>query len=115
MLGRVGNWWAVLLIGLAGAAHQAWSANLFTTVSDMFPNRAIARVIGFGSMAGSLGSICMTIYTGRLLDQHGASGAGQSYTLLFAYCGCAYLAAFGLNHLLAPRFDPLDLEHPSQE
>ncbi len=53
----VGDWAAVLLIGLAGAAHQAWSANLFTTVSDMFPKRAVASVIGIGGMAGALGGM----------------------------------------------------------
>ena len=109
-LGRVGDWWAVLLIGLTGAAHQAWSANLYTTVSDMFPNQAIARLIGFGSMAGSVGSIVLTVYCGRLLDQMGAAGAGRSYEVLFGYCGCAYLVAFLLNHLLAPRFDPLEIK-----
>ncbi len=108
-LSRVGNWWAVLLIGLTGAAHQAWSANLYTTVSDMFPNQAIARLIGLGSMAGSVGSILLNVYCGRLLDQMGVAGAGRSYGLLFGYCGCAYLIAFVLNHLLAPRFEPLDL------
>ena len=108
-LSQVGNWWAVLLIGLTGAAHQAWSANLFTTVSDMFPNRMVARLVGLGSTAGAVGSVLLSVYAGRLLDQFGAAGAGRSYGLLFGFCGCAYLVAFGLNHLLAPSFAPLKL------
>jgi ACS family hexuronate transporter-like MFS transporter len=105
---RVGPWPAVVLIGVAGASHQAWSANLFTSVSDMFPKGAVASVVGLGGMAGSLGGIAFPIYAGRLLDRFGARGdAAAGYAVLFAICGTAYLAAFVLNHLLAPRFEPL--------
>jgi ACS family hexuronate transporter-like MFS transporter len=93
-----------VLIGLAGASHQAWSANLFTSVSDMFPKRAVASVVGIGGMAGSLGGILFPIYAGRLLDRFGASG----YAVLFAICGSAYLVAFALHHALAPKFDPIE-------
>src|SRR3954466_111685 len=107
---RVGDWSAVLLIGLAGAAHQAWSANLFTSASDMFPKRAIATVVGYGGMAGSLGGILFPLYTGKLLDSFQASGnVTAGYALLFALCGSAYLLAFLIHHLLAPRFDPIEL------
>jgi len=99
-----GDWMAVALIGLAGAAHQAWSANLYTSVSDMFPNRAVASVTGIGSMAGSIGGILFPIIAGILLDRMGAGG----YGFLFAYCAAAYLVAFALNHLLAPRFAPVE-------
>jgi ACS family hexuronate transporter-like MFS transporter len=106
---HVGAWPAVVLIGVAGASHQAWSANLFTSVSDMFPKSAVASVVGLGGMAGSLGGIFFPIFAGRLLDRFGARGdAGAGYALLFAICGTAYLAAFVLNHLLAPRFEPID-------
>ena len=101
---QVSNWSAVLLIGLAGAAHQAWSANLFTTVSDMFPARTVARVTGLGGTAGSVGGIIFPIVTGLVLD-HFAAG----YTIIFACCPLAYLVAFGVNHLLAPRFAPVQL------
>ena len=68
---RVGPWPAVLLIGIAGAAHQAWSANLFTTTSDMFPKRAVASLVGVGGMAGSLGGFFFRGSPGSLLDRLG--------------------------------------------
>lgn len=105
---QVGDWSAVLLIGLAGAAHQAWSANLFTTVSDVFPKRAVASIVGIGGMAGSCGGILFPIYSGKLLDRFQASGnVTAGYGILFAVCASAYLVAFALNHALAPRFEPL--------
>lgn len=108
---QVGDWSAVLLIGLAGAAHQAWSANLFTTVSDVFPKPAIASIVGIGGMAGSFGGILFPLYSGKLLDRFQATGnITAGYAILFAVCGSAYLVAFVLNHLLAPRFEPLRIE-----
>ena len=102
----VGPWTAVLLIGIAGAAHQAWSANLFTTTSDMFPKRAVASLVGVGGMAGSLGGYRrFRCSRAALLDRMGTSG----YAILFAICGSAYLVAFVLNHLLAPKFEPIKL------
>jgi len=107
---RSGDWTAVLLIGLAGAAHQGWSANLYTTVSDMFPSSAVASVIGIGSTAGALGGMLFPIVTGMLLDSFKATGnVSAGYALLFVYCALAYLAAFGLNHLLAKRYEPIHL------
>ena len=104
----VGDWSAVLLIGLAGAAHQAWSANLFTTTSDMFPRHAVASVVGLGGMAGSFGGILFPIYSGKLLDRFTSTGnVTTGYAILFAICGSAYLVAFALNHLLAPKFEPI--------
>ena len=104
------DWGAVLLIGIAGAAHQAWSANLFTTVSDMFPKRAVASLVGLGGMAGSIGGIIFPIYTGRLLDRFQASGnITAGYAILFGVCGSAYLVAFAINHLLAPKFEPVNI------
>jgi ACS family hexuronate transporter-like MFS transporter len=100
----VSNWMAVVLLGLAGAAHQAWSANLYTTVSDIFPKRAIAKVIGIGGTAGSLGGLAFPILTGVVLD-HMANG----YAVLFGLCSGAYLFGFLINHLLAPRFEPIEL------
>jgi ACS family hexuronate transporter-like MFS transporter len=104
----VGGWTAVLLIGLAGAAHQAWSANLFTTVSDVFPKGAVASLVGIGGMAGSIGGIAFPVFTGRLLDKFKAAGdISQGYSILFIICGLAYLVAFALNHLFSPRFEPV--------
>jgi len=107
---QVGDWSAVLLIGLAGAAHQAWSANLFTSVSDVFPKRAVASVVGIGGMAGSFGGILFPLYSGKLLDRFQASGnITAGYAVLFGICGFAYLIAFAVNHVLAPRFEPLQI------
>ncbi|MEO5769621.1 MAG: MFS transporter [Polyangia bacterium] len=107
---RMGDWGAVVLIGIAGAAHQAWSANLFTSASDMFPKRAVASVVGLGGMAGSIGGILFPLYSGKLLDRFQAAGnVTAGYTVLFMICGSAYLVAFAINHLLAPRFEPIDL------
>ena len=105
---NAGDWTAVVLIGLAGAAHQAWSSTLFTTVSDMFPNRAVASVVGIGSMAGCVGSICFQLFCGHVLDHAGAGGAHQSYALLFGYCSGAYLLAFAIHHLLVPKLNRVD-------
>jgi len=107
---KVGVWPAVLLIGLAGAAHQAWSANLFTSVSDMFPKHAVASVVGLGGMAGSLGGMAFPIYAGKLLDSFTAAhNVTAGYAILFAICGSAYLVAFALNHALAPKFESVEL------
>ena len=106
---QASDWGAVMLIGLAGAAHQAWSATLFTSVSDMFPKRAVASVVGLGGMAGSLGGIAFPIYSGRLLDRFEAAGnVTAGYALLFGICSCAYLLAFAIHHALAPRFEPIE-------
>jgi ACS family hexuronate transporter-like MFS transporter len=107
---RVGDWTAVLLIGLAASAHQAWSANLYTTVSDMFPKKAVASVIGIGGMAGSAGGFIFPILTGTMLDHFKRAGnVTAGYAILFGICACAYLVAFALNHLCAPSFDPIQL------
>ncbi len=106
----VGDWTAVLLIGLAGAAHQAWSANLFTTVSDMFPKQAVASVTGIGGMAGAAGGILFPTITGFVLDSFKASGnVTAGYAILFSVCAFAYLVAFAINHLLARSFEPFQL------
>ena len=103
---RASDWGAVLLIGLAGAAHQAWSATLYTSVSDMFPKRAVASVVGLGGMAGSLGGIAFPLYTGKLLDHFEAAGnVTAGYAVLFAICSTAYIVAFALHHVLAPRIE----------
>jgi ACS family hexuronate transporter-like MFS transporter len=105
---RASDWGAVLLIGLAGAAHQAWSANLFTSASDMFPVGAVGSVVGLGGMAGSLGGILFPIYSGRLLDRFQEAGnITAGYAVLFGICGSAYLLAFAIAHLLAPQFEPI--------
>jgi ACS family hexuronate transporter-like MFS transporter len=108
---RVGDWPAVLLIGLAASAHQAWSANLFTTVSDMFAKKDVATVVGVGGMAGSMGGMFFPVLCGMLLDHFDKLGnITHGYAVLFAICAFAYLAAFAVHHLLAPRFEPFSTE-----
>ena len=105
---RVGDWPAVLLIGLAASAHQAWSANLFTTASDCFAKKDIGTVVGLGGMAGSIGGILFPWVCGRVLDRYEAIGNPTAgYAILFALCAFAYLIAFVIHHLLAPRLEPI--------
>jgi len=109
---QAGEWSAVLLIGLAGASHQAFSANLYTIVSDMFPKKAVASVVGLGGFAGSAGGIAFPLVAGFLLD-HFSKNPTTGYAILFTMCGCAYLLAFGISHLLAPRFEPFPMKEIS--
>jgi ACS family hexuronate transporter-like MFS transporter len=105
------DWGAVLLIGLAGAAHQAFSANLFTTVSDSFPKQAVASVIGIGGMAGAIGGMLFPIVTGMLLDSYKASGnVAAGYGILFAFCAGAYLFSLALLQLLNPSLEPVQIK-----
>jgi ACS family hexuronate transporter-like MFS transporter len=89
-------WTAVMMIGLAAAAHQGWMANLFTTVSDRFPQRMVSSVCGFGGMFGAIGGMLIAWITANLLQWSG------SYVPVFALAGGAYLVALALFHVLAP-------------
>jgi len=102
--GSISPWLAVMIVGLATAAHQAWSANIFTTVSDMFPKNVIASVVGVGIMAGSLGTIAIARTTGLLLDHYKALGHIQTgYKIMFAICSSAYIIAWIVFNILAPK------------
>ena len=106
---RVGDWPAVLIIGLAASAHQAWSANLYTTVSDMFRKKDVGTIVGLGGMAGSIGGILFPWLCGRVLDRYHALGnVTAGYAILFSLCAFAYLIAFAFHHLLAPKFEPFE-------
>jgi ACS family hexuronate transporter-like MFS transporter len=94
-------WAAVGLIGLALAAHQGFSSNQYTLVSDMFPKRAVGSVSGIGGTFGYLGFGLFSAVTGWVLELN-----GQNYIPIFAFCALAYLVAFGLIHVLAPRLEP---------
>jgi len=97
-------WQVVALISLAAAAHQAWSANIFTTVSDVFPKHTVSSVVGIGSMAGSLGGFIFPIIIGYVLDYYAKTGSiTTGYNLIFIFCGIAYLLAWFIRHLLAPK------------
>ena len=103
-------WIAVALISLAAAAHQAWSANIYTTVSDMFPKKAISSVIGIGGMAGSVGGIFFPLFIGYLLDHYKLLGnINTGYNIIFFICGFAYLTAWIIIHFLSPKMDPVEL------
>lgn len=103
-------WVAVALISLAAAAHQAWSANIFTTVSDMFPKKAISSVVGIGGMAGSLGGVLFPYFIGIILDKYKAlDNLNGGYNIIFAVCGVAYLLAWGIMHLLAPKMEKVKI------
>ena len=95
-----GMWTATLLIGLATACHQAWSANIFTMPSDLFPKKAVGSVTGIGGFGGAVGGILMSTYSGVVLQRTG------SYFPLFLVSGCVYLIALGIIQLLVPRLEP---------
>ena len=103
-------WVAVGLISLAAAAHQAWSANIFTTASDMFPKKAVSSVVGIGGMAGAVGGILFPMLVGWLLDTYKTAGdISAGYNILFLICGCAYLLAWGIMHLFTPTMKKVEL------
>jgi ACS family hexuronate transporter-like MFS transporter len=98
------KWLAVWLVGIAAAAHQGFSANLFTMASDMFPRKAVASIVGIGGFAGGMGGFFMNLGAGWLRQNTG------SYLIMFLIAGCTYLIALLLIHLLAPKLEPAGLE-----
>lgn len=106
--GHISHWVPVLLIGVGAAAHQAWSANIFTTVSDMFPKKAIGSVVGIGGMAGGIGGVVMSKLGGALFDHYKALGHIQTgYTIMFTICALAYLIAWAIMKFLVPKYKPI--------
>ena len=102
-LGYLGFWIPVILIGIGASAHQAWSANLFTTVSDMFPKHSVGSVVGIGGMAGGLGGVLLTKLGGWLFDYYGALGHLETgYLIMFSICALAYLTAWVVMKALVP-------------
>jgi ACS family hexuronate transporter-like MFS transporter len=97
-------WAAVLIVAVAAAAHQAWSANVYTLASDMFPKSAVGSVVGIGAFAGAMGGVVFQRVTGRVLQAN-----GSDYTPIFVFCGLAYVTAWTIIHLLAPRLEPARL------
>ncbi len=104
-LGNATYWLPVILIGIGASAHQAWSANIYTTVSDMFPKKAVASVIGIGSMAGGLSGVLITKIGGALFDHYKELGHIETgYSIMFAYCAVAYLLAWIVMRSLVPKY-----------
>jgi ACS family hexuronate transporter-like MFS transporter len=93
-------WVAVSIVSLAAAAHQWWSCNLFTTVSDMFPRRAVASVVGIGGFVGALSAMGFQRLTGYVLE-----ATGSDYRVIFVICAVVYIAALVLFHVLVPRME----------
>lgn len=111
--GTVSMWGAVFVIGIAASAHQAWSANIFTTVSDMFPKRTVGAVTGIGGMFGGLGGILLSLLVQKRMFVYFES-IGQiktAYYIMFFICGSAYLLAWFIMHVLVPKMKPINLEH----
>ncbi|MBP6865530.1 MAG: MFS transporter [Candidatus Didemnitutus sp.] len=114
-LGRYSFWLPVIIIGIAGAAHQAWSANIFSTVGDMFPKKAIATITGIGGMAGGIGSFLINISSGVLFDHAGNTqmvfmgfhGREAGYFIVFSLCGVAYLIGWTIMRALVPHYKPI--------
>ncbi|WP_207431626.1 MFS transporter [Sabulibacter ruber] len=109
-LGDISYWFPVILIGVGASAHQAWSANIFTTVSDMFPKKSVASVTGIGGMAGGIGGVVVTKLGGYLFDHYEALGSVETgYTIMFAFCALAYLIAWAVMKSLVPKMKPVAL------
>ena len=118
-MGSHSPWWPAVLIGIAAAAHQAWSANIFSTVGDMFPKSAVASITGIGTMAGGIGSMIIQKVAGNLFDYAesmgssfhflGFEGKPAGYFIIFCFCGLAYLIAWTIMKSLVPRYKPVEI------
>lgn len=111
ILGSIDMWYAVCVIGFAAAAHQAWSANIFTTVSDMFPKYTTASVTGIGGMFGALGGILLSalVQKNMFVYYRSINQIETAYYIMFFVCGAAYVLAWTIMHFLVPKMKPVDL------
>jgi len=114
-LGYISYWLPIIIIGIAGAAHQAWSANIFTTVGDMFPKKAIATVVGIGGLAGGVGATVINKASGMLFDFTkesdmvfmGFQGIEAGYFIIFSICSVCYLIGWSVMKTLVPKYKPI--------
>jgi len=119
-MSTISPWWPAILIGLLGAGHQAWSANLFSTIGDMFPKSTIGTITGIGSMAGGLGSFAINYCSGEFFDWAAAQGANftffsfdgkpAAYMIVFCICSLAYLIGWCIMKTLVPKYKPIVVE-----
>ncbi len=115
----VSVWFPAIIIGIAGAGHQSWSANLFSTIGDMFPKSTIATITGIGAMAGGLGSFLINNGAGMLFDYSAAQGEAFSffgftgkpagYMIIFCICAVAYIIAWSIMKTLVPKYKKIEL------
>jgi ACS family hexuronate transporter-like MFS transporter len=114
-LGHISFWIPVIIVGIAGAAHQSWSANIFSTIGDMFPKKAIATITGIGGMAGGIGSFLINKSSGWLFDHSaetnmqlfGFKGIAAGYFVIFCICAVAYLIGWVVMKALVPKYKPI--------
>lgn len=107
----VGIWGAVALISLAASSHQAWSANIFTTVSDAFPKRVVSSVTSIGGMAGAIGGAFVSVFAGHILDFFKKAGHIETgYTIMFTIASCAYLLAWIIMNVFAPKVKKVTID-----
>jgi ACS family hexuronate transporter-like MFS transporter len=104
--GTMAKYLAVATICIGATAHQAWSANLFTTVSDMFPKKAVASVIGIGTMAGGIGGVIIQKLAGYVTDAF-KDNPQHAYLIMFTVCAMSYLIAWSIMKILVPRHQPI--------
>ena len=110
LLGNYSVWFPVLIIGFGAAAHQAWSANIYTTVSDMFPKKTVASVTGIAGMAGGLGGILVSKSAGYLFDYYKSlHNIEKGYLILFIFCSFAYITAWLIIHFLVPKMKKVEV------
>ena len=119
-MGAYSAWWPAIIIGLLGAGHQAWSANLYTTVSDMFPKSTVASITGIGAMAGGVGSFLINKGSGLLFTYAEGQGAAfrfmgfdgkpAGYMIIFCICAVAYLVGWCIMKALVPKYKPIIVE-----
>ncbi|MGD0583888.1 MAG: MFS transporter [Bacteroidales bacterium] len=109
-LPSISTWGAVILIAIAASSHQAWSANMYTTVSDAFPTMAVSSVTGFGGMAGALGGAFISYFAGFVLDLYKRAGHIETgYVVMFTIAGSAYIAAWIIMAILLPANKKVEL------
>ena len=119
-LSGISPWIPAIIIGFAGAGHQAWSANLYSTIGDMFPKSAVATITGIGTMFGGLCSFAINKLSGLLFDYaeaqgeafsfFGETGKPAGYMIVFCYCAVAYLIGWFIMKALVPKYKPIVVE-----
>lgn len=117
-LGEISYWFPIVIIGLAGAAHQSWSANLFSVCSDLFPKRMLGTITGINGLAGGISSFSINKFSGHFLDYAEETnlqfmnfeGKSSGYMIILCYCAVAYIAGWLILKALVPKYKPIENE-----